>query len=489
MAFLNEQGVKTLWEKVKANTASQIEANNETINDAIEAVDAKIPTKLANPQALNFKDKDNNAIETYDGSNEINVKAGNNIVISENTSGDVVISATLTGVTVENAQHAATADEATKAKQDGSGNVITTTYATKAELNSHIQNKENPHEVTKAQVGLSEVENKSSATIRGELTSENVTKALGFTPQVSGNYQPAGNYATTTALADAEAKINKIVNGETPAGKVSNSLTIKLKDNTTAYDGSAAKTIDITPAAIGAQPAGNYQAAGNYQPAGDYATQDELDALSTTVDSKAPLASPAFTGTPTAPTAATTVNNTQIATTAFVHSLFRANDAMIFKGVINSNSNLPATHDAGWTYKVGTAGTYAGQKCEVGDLIICVTDGTATNNAHWSVIQNNIDGAVTSTATSTTDGNIPVFSGTTGKIIKDSGTSLANLTTILGDKLEDVTITTDDNDNLTISKEGTISGGTPHLAEEDGVTCNITLYTIPDSFFNSEFFN
>ena len=32
----------------------------------------------------------------------------------------------------------------------------------------------------------------------------------------------------------------------------------------------------------------------------------------------APIASPAFTGTPTAPTAATSTNSTQIATTAFV---------------------------------------------------------------------------------------------------------------------------------------------------------------------------
>ncbi|HFS8088646.1 phage tail-collar fiber domain-containing protein [Hafnia paralvei] len=39
---------------------------------------------------------------------------------------------------------------------------------------------------------------------------------------------------------------------------------------------------------------------------------------------KAPLASPALTGTPTAPTAAQTVNNTQIATTAFVKSAIAA---------------------------------------------------------------------------------------------------------------------------------------------------------------------
>ena len=46
----------------------------------------------------------------------------------------------------------------------------------------HINNKSNPHGVTKSQIGLSNVENKSSATIRGELTKDNVTKALGYTP-------------------------------------------------------------------------------------------------------------------------------------------------------------------------------------------------------------------------------------------------------------------------------------------------------------------
>ncbi|MEP8948437.1 phage tail protein (plasmid) [Enterobacter asburiae] len=50
--------------------------------------------------------------------------------------------------------------------------------------------------------------------------------------------------------------------------------------------------------------------------------------FSTTINNalalKAPLASPALTGTPTAPTAAQTVNNTQIATTAFVKSALAA---------------------------------------------------------------------------------------------------------------------------------------------------------------------
>ncbi|SDB57453.1 hypothetical protein [Bauldia litoralis] len=44
----------------------------------------------------------------------------------------------------------------------------------------------------------------------------------------------------------------------------------------------------------------------------------EITSLQTALDAKAPLVSPALTGTPTAPTAAGGANSTQIATTAFV---------------------------------------------------------------------------------------------------------------------------------------------------------------------------
>lgn len=54
--------------------------------------------------------------------------------------------------------------------------------ATKESLNAHINNKNNPHEVDKNQVGLNNVENKSSATIRNELTQDNITRALGYKP-------------------------------------------------------------------------------------------------------------------------------------------------------------------------------------------------------------------------------------------------------------------------------------------------------------------
>jgi hypothetical protein len=63
---------------------------------------------------------------------------------------------------------------------------------------------------------------------------------------------------------------------------------------------------------------------------------------------------------------------------------------MIFKGTIGSSgatvTALPNSHNAGWTYKVITAGTYAGVSCEIGDMIVCVKDGTAAANSDWTVI-------------------------------------------------------------------------------------------------------
>ena len=52
---------------------------------------------------------------------------------------------------------------------------------------------------------------------------------------------------------------------------------------------------------------------------------DEFNAIQTAVNSKADTNSPALTGTPTAPTAATTTSTTQIATTAFVQQEITAN--------------------------------------------------------------------------------------------------------------------------------------------------------------------
>lgn len=71
-------------------------------------------------------------------------------------------------------------------------------------LINHLANKSNPHGVTKSQVGLGNVENKSSATIRGELTKGNVTTALGYTP---------ANQTDMTNAQDAITQLNSDMSG------------------------------------------------------------------------------------------------------------------------------------------------------------------------------------------------------------------------------------------------------------------------------------
>lgn len=58
----------------------------------------------------------------------------------------------------------------------------------------------NPHNVTKSQIGLSNVENKSGATIRSEMTKEEVVDALGYTP-------PTANTNTTYTLTKSGSTI------------------------------------------------------------------------------------------------------------------------------------------------------------------------------------------------------------------------------------------------------------------------------------------
>lgn len=60
--------------------------------------------------------------------------------------------------------------------------VLNKTNAIESKIDTHTANVSNPHNVTKEQLGLANVENKSSTQIRSELTKENVTTALGYTP-------------------------------------------------------------------------------------------------------------------------------------------------------------------------------------------------------------------------------------------------------------------------------------------------------------------
>lgn len=109
---------------------------------------------------------------------------------------------------------------------------------------------------------------------------------------------------------------------------------------------------------------------------------------------------------------------------AYIESALGAamSQALQFKGEVPT-SGLPTEPKVGDTYVVVTAGTYAGETCEVGDTIICKTAKTSTAAATWLVVQKNIDGAVTTTSTLTAN---TVMLGNGNKTVKPLANGTAN---------------------------------------------------------------
>lgn len=76
----------------------------------------------------------------------------------------------------------------------------------------------------------------------------------------------------------------------------------------------------------------------------------EFEAIETAVATKADLTSPAFLGSPTAPTPSSNADNTLLATTAFVRDIIPAGVILMWSGSI-------ATIPTGWLLCDGTNGT------------------------------------------------------------------------------------------------------------------------------------
>lgn len=163
-----------------------------------------------------------------------------------------------------------------------------------------------------------------------------------------------------------------------------------------------------------------------------YTEVDGVDAWKTVwdLDDKANLSGATFTGSVIL--AADPTQDLEAATKQYVDNTMSAVDAMRYKGTVGTGGTietLPTENvRQGDTYKVAVAGTYAGVECEVSDMIIALADAeTGSTDANWTVVQGNIDGAVTGPASSTAE-NLPVFDNATGKVIKDSGKKIGGAT-------------------------------------------------------------
>lgn len=150
--------------------------------------------------------------------------------------------------------------------------------------------------------------------------------------------------------------------------------------------------------------------------------QKRITKLESDINLKANIANANFTGT-------VKLEGKDLATKEYAESLVNAAKSEV-PIVIDGSHPFPSeAYKAGQKYVVALAGTYLGQKCEIGDLILIVKDYNAEShsNADGIVLQTNIDGAVTSSDVSAVDGEIVVMSGATGKVIKSSKINMTAL--------------------------------------------------------------
>lgn len=112
-----------------------------------------------------------------------------------------------------------------------------------SDLNSHTSNTNNPHGVTKEQIGLGNVENKSSETIRGELTKDDVTTALGYTPPEESIVYSAATQSTDGLMSAADKKTLDELHGHVGDTDVSVQITEGIKGKQDTITGAATSIV------------------------------------------------------------------------------------------------------------------------------------------------------------------------------------------------------------------------------------------------------
>ena len=233
----------------------------------------------------------------------------------------------------------------------------------------------------------------ATSSLAGVLDSARAAKIDGLaTVATSGSYTDLSNKPTIPA-----AQVNSDWNASSGVSQILNKPTLAAVATSGSYNDLSNQP--AIPAASSTTPAMDGTAA-----IGSSATYARADHVHPSDTSRAPLASPAFTGNPTAPTQTAGNNSTSIATTAYVDRQLGTNNgiatldgggkltaaqipsslvgAVVYQGTWNASTNAPALAGGVGTkgnyYKVSVAGTTAIDgisQWSVGDTIIF--DGTA----------------------------------------------------------------------------------------------------------------
>ena len=105
--------------------------------------------------------------------------------------------------------------------------------ANETTISSHKNDQNNPHNVTKSQLNLGNVEDKSSETIRSEITKENVTTALGYTPYTPNEVD--NKFSTMETNIDWKEAVDTFADIGTTYPNPNDGWTVNVKDTDYTY--------------------------------------------------------------------------------------------------------------------------------------------------------------------------------------------------------------------------------------------------------------
>lgn len=120
--------------------------------------------------------------------------------------------------------------------------------ANETTISSHKNDQNNPHNVTKSQLNLGNVEDKSSETIRGEITKENVTTALGYTPYTPNEVD--NKFSTLETNIDWKEAVDTFADIATTYPNPDDGWTVNVKDTDYTYRYNGTEWVAISANAI-----------------------------------------------------------------------------------------------------------------------------------------------------------------------------------------------------------------------------------------------
>jgi len=142
----------------------------------------------------------------------------------------------------------------------------------------------------------------------------------------------------------------------------------------------------------------------------------ELTAIASAVNSKADTASPTFTGTPTAPTANSGTNTTQIATTAFVTSERTATTTLTNKTISVDDNTVSGISSSSFVLSnaLGNIDGSAAQKVIPSGDVVGTNDSQTLTNKTIALASNTVSGTKSQFNTSVTDTDFSFLNDFTG---------------------------------------------------------------------------